>query len=178
MRKSRTHNAPTRREFLAAASLAPIAGWLRGEPAQGQSQQPPATAFKEIRGGVGIFTGRGGTIGWCITDSAAAVIDSQYPDTARICLDGLNQRSGGLPINALMITHHHGDHTGGNGVFRPAVRRIVAQENVPGLQRKAAAQQKNEDQQTYPDPRFPTHGRRTWAGKSPHGTLRSRPHRG
>lgn len=148
------HNAPTRREFLAAASLAPIAGWLRGEPAPGQSQQPTATAFKEIRGGVGFFIGRGGTIGWCIAASTAAVVDSQFPDTARICLERLNQRSAGLPIEALMITHHHGDHTGGNGVFRPAVRKIVAHENVPGLQKKAAAQQKNEDQQTYPDTTF------------------------
>jgi glyoxylase-like metal-dependent hydrolase (beta-lactamase superfamily II) len=43
------------------------------------------------------------------------------------------------PIDLLVNTHHHGDHTGGNAVFKPHVGAILAHANVPGLQRKGAA---------------------------------------
>jgi glyoxylase-like metal-dependent hydrolase (beta-lactamase superfamily II) len=143
-----------RREFLAAASLACMGTFTRDVPAFGQAQQPAATAFKELRGGVGIFTGRGGTIGWYVSKEAVAVVDTMFPDMAKICLNGLNERSGNLRIDCVMITHHHGDHTAGAGVFKPAARRILAHEKVPELQKMAAVQAKNEDQQTYPDSTF------------------------
>jgi glyoxylase-like metal-dependent hydrolase (beta-lactamase superfamily II) len=40
-------------------------------------------------------------------------------------------------IDALVNTHHHGDHTDGNAVCQPSVRRIVAHRRVPELQRSA-----------------------------------------
>jgi cyclase len=154
MSKSGFGNAPTRREFIAAASMAPLAGLMRGIPSLAQAQQPTVTAFKDVRGGVGIFTGRGGTIGWFVSKDAVAAIDSQYPDTAKTCLDGINQRSGSHSINCLMITHHHADHTAGIGVFRPVARKVVSHVKVPELMKQAAIQAKNEDQQTYPDTTF------------------------
>ena len=44
-------------------------------------------------------------------------------------------------IDILVNTHHHGDHTGGNPVFKAAVKKILAHANVPELQRAAAARQ-------------------------------------
>jgi glyoxylase-like metal-dependent hydrolase (beta-lactamase superfamily II) len=35
-------------------------------------------------------------------------------------------------------THHHADHTGGNRIFKPAARTLVAQANVPALMFAAA----------------------------------------
>ncbi|MDQ7087710.1 MAG: MBL fold metallo-hydrolase [Acidobacteriota bacterium] len=65
-------------------------------------------------------------------------VDSQFPDMARVFLDGLRQH--GLRVPDLLInTHHHGDHTSGNGVFAAAGVPIVAQAKVPDLQRDAAA---------------------------------------
>jgi glyoxylase-like metal-dependent hydrolase (beta-lactamase superfamily II) len=58
-------------------------------------------------------------------------VDSQFPDTAQQCIDGLLKRSGKTEIATLINTHHHGDHTGGNGVFRPKTKQIVAHANVP-----------------------------------------------
>ena len=59
------------------------------------------------------------------------------PDFSRI----RNGDLGRFTIDRLINTHHHWDHTAGNGVFQPATVKIVAHENVPGLQRAAAARQ-------------------------------------
>jgi cyclase len=107
-----------------------------------------ATEFRRLRGDVGIFTGRGGTIGWLSSKDAVAVVDTQFPDTALTCLKGI-PGIGGRMIDATINTHHHGDHTGGNVVFKAASRALVAQANVPQLQFEAA---KRAELQPRPDP--------------------------
>ncbi len=69
---------------------------------------------------------RGGTIGYLVNDRGVVVVDSQFPAEAKTCLDGLNQRSGNRPVDFLINTHHHGDHSGGNLSFRGAARKVVA----------------------------------------------------
>ena len=135
-----------RRQFLSVSSVALAASTLdlrhllAGQAAQ-PAPAPPETAFTALRGGVGIFTGQGGTIGWFIDKEGVVVVDSQMPATAAICLAGITERAQGRGVDRLINTHHHWDHTGGNGVFKPKTTKIVAQENVPGLQRAAAARQ-------------------------------------
>jgi len=41
------------------------------------------------------------------------VVDSQFPETAQMLLDGLKSRTQ-RKIDLLINTHHHGDHTHGN----------------------------------------------------------------
>ena len=129
----------SRRSFVQSSALALAASALdwRALLAQGAApgQPDPLTL---VRGTVGTFTGRGGTIGWHIDGKSVVVVDSQFPATAQPCLDAVNARTGTRTIDFLVNTHHHGDHTGGNGVFRPATRTILAQANVPRLQREAA----------------------------------------
>ena len=98
----------------------------------------PQTAFTPLRESVGYFTGQGGTIGYHISKDGVVVVDAQMPATAKICLDGIMERDGGRTIDVLVNTHHHGDHTGGNRVFKPSVKKILAHENVPELQKAAA----------------------------------------
>jgi glyoxylase-like metal-dependent hydrolase (beta-lactamase superfamily II) len=133
-----------RRQFLASSSLAAAVSALDLRTlfasAQQATQALPETAFATVRGTVGYFTGNGGTIGWHIDKKSVVVIDSQFPATAKICLDGLNERSGSRPIDFLVNTHHHGDHTAGNAVFKPVTKKILAHVNVPRLQLAAAAQ--------------------------------------
>ncbi len=126
-----------RRDFLKTSSLVAAAG-LWGTPSILKAASGPAVAFHPLRRGAGYFTGRGGTIGWIVNDEALAVIDTQFPVTAQACLDGLPARGERL-IDVVLNTHHHPDHTSGNGVFRAAAKSIVAQENVPRLQHEAAA---------------------------------------
>jgi glyoxylase-like metal-dependent hydrolase (beta-lactamase superfamily II) len=132
-----------RRQFLTSSSLALAASTLNFRRLFAQAMQAtqaaPQTAFTALRGTVGFFTGQGGTIGYHISKDGVAVIDAQMPATAKICLAGVNERSGGRIIDYLVNTHHHGDHTGGNPVFRPAVKKILAHVNEPRLQREAAA---------------------------------------
>jgi cyclase len=130
----------SRREFLAASAGALTLASFGRASAFGQAAgSTPGTSFTDVRRNVGIFTGRGGTIGWLVNKDAVVVVDTQFPDTAAICLDGIKKKGAGRSIDLLFNTHHHPDHTMGNGVFKPASRRIVAHKNVPGLQRKAAA---------------------------------------
>jgi glyoxylase-like metal-dependent hydrolase (beta-lactamase superfamily II) len=148
-----------RREFILRSSLAVAAGALGSarlfaQQAPAAAPQPPTVpVFTPIRRNVGTFTARGGTMGWLVTPEAVLVIDSQFADTAQMFLDGLKTRTP-RKIDLLLNTHHHPDHTGGNKVLRPMVTKIVAHENVPGLQKKQAAAAKTEDAQAYADETF------------------------
>ena len=133
-----------RRQFVTKSILSAAAVGLgrRSITAQSGGQTaaapaPPVTKFEEIRRGVGYFTGNGGTIGYLVNADGALAIDSQFMNTAEICLAGLTQRAP-TGIEMLINTHHHGDHTSGNGAFRPVVKRILAHENCVTWQRKVA----------------------------------------
>ena len=132
-----------RRQFLASSTVAVATSALNlrallAQVAQGAAAQQQGT-LTLLRGSVGTFTGTGGTIGWHIDTKSVVVVDSQFPASAKTCLDAVNARTDGRVLDYLVNTHHHGDHTGGNGVFRPAARKILAHTNVPRLQREAAA---------------------------------------
>ena len=147
----------TRRQFLETSSLAAALGFS----ARGVGAQAPAAVtgtFTALRGNTGFFSARGGTIGWLIASDGVVVVDTQFPDTAQQCLDGIKTRAG-RPIDLLVNTHHHGDHTGGNAVFKPHVGGIVAHANVPGLQQKAAAAPPPAGQ---PPPAAPTVANKTY----------------
>ena len=141
----------SRRALLEAIGVAAVVPF-RGTAAA-QSAAAPSVSFTALRRDVGIFTGRGGTIGWLITPDAVVVVDSQFPDTAKPCLDGVKSRAT-RAIDFLINTHHHPDHTSGNPVFQPAVKHIVAHRNVPPLQKRSAEQQNAVDSQAYADTLF------------------------
>jgi len=144
-----------RREFIMTSAFGVVGTSLSGVPLFGQQPPPPTVTpeFTALRGHVGIFTARGGTMGWLITPDGVVVVDSQFPETAQMFLDGLAERTS-RKIDVLINTHHHGDHTAGNQTLRPAVERIVAHANVPGLQRTQAADRNSEAAQAYPDTTF------------------------
>jgi len=121
---------------------------------------PPQTSFDPLRGSVGVFSGRGGTIGMLVAPEGVVVVDTQFQDTAAIALSNLRQWTP-RTIDFVINTHHHGDHTSGNIVFRPAAAKIVAHRNVPALQKTQAASAKTEAQQAYADTTFDT----TWSEK-------------
>jgi len=105
-----------------------------------QAPAPPAASFATVRADVGTFTAQGGTIGWLVNRDAVVVVDTQYPRSAPLCLEGLKERSRGRTIDLVFNTHHHADHTGGNGVFQPVTKKIVAHARVPALMKQFNAQ--------------------------------------
>jgi glyoxylase-like metal-dependent hydrolase (beta-lactamase superfamily II) len=145
-----------RRQFLATSTSAVIAAAFKDVPLFGRQGQL-TTSFEDLRRGVGIFNGQGGTIGWLVNGDGILVIDSQNAAAAQACIDGIGQRST-RPIDVLVNTHHHGDHTGGNQVFRPVVGAIVAHENSASWQRQAAPDQ---GAGAYPDTTFTDEWRTT-----------------
>ena len=157
-----------RRQFLVASSgalaVTPFArAFAAGQaPAQtpAQAAAPPAVPkFEEVRRTVGIFTMRGGTIGYLVNKDAVLVVDTQFPDTAKACVDGLKTRTSGRAIDVVINTHHHGDHTGGNAIFRAEAKKLVAHVRVPELQRTVAAATPNSPAPVVADTTF----EKTWS---------------
>lgn len=140
-----------RRTFITATSagvagvaLAPSSLWAR-QPAAPAA--PPVTAFTELRRGVGYFTGNGGAIGYLVNGDGALAVDSQFMNTAEICVAGLKQRAP-KGVTFLINTHHHGDHTGGNKAFQ-GVQKILAHENCLAWHKKVSDEAKTVDQQAF-----------------------------
>ena len=84
----------SRREFLASSASTLAVGLAHGTRSRRRrrARAPPVTSFKDLRRGVGMFIGQGGTIGYLVNDAGVLAIDSQFPNTAAIALAGLKQR--------------------------------------------------------------------------------------
>lgn len=112
---------------------------------------PPMTLsggdLKNVRGNISRYTNKGGTVGIFETKDGFVIVDSQFPDSIQPVLDGISSKN--KPVLYLANTHHHGDHTSGNISFKNLTKKVVAHTSVPELQRKAAEEKKNLDQQLY-----------------------------
>lgn len=151
--------------LLARSSLSAQAPTKKGAAARPAVVTGPAiTEFKALRRDVGIFTGRGGSIGWLASKDALVAVDTQFPDTAAAFAMGVPGR-GGRTFDVVINTHHHGDHTGGNPVLKPIAKTIVAHANVPKLQFAAAEKANTVDKQIYADTTFPEVWRREIGGE-------------
>lgn len=135
-----------RRQFLRRSTLLAAGAALPFHKLIGHAQGE----FTTLRRNVGYFTEQGGTIGWLASSDAMVVVDSQYPETAKNCLNGLKDRTD-HPLDLLINTHHHGDHTAGNPVFEGVAEKMIAHENVPDLMKQAAEESDDGEQNTaYP----------------------------
>jgi glyoxylase-like metal-dependent hydrolase (beta-lactamase superfamily II) len=162
--------ALTRRSFGTLSALTVAGGFVPRRLAAQQPAAPPAAPlFTPLRRNVGIFHQRGGTIGWLANDAGVVVIDTQFADTAPNFLSGLKQRTP-RPIDVVINTHHHPDHTGGNAVLRAAAKQLVAHQRSSANQKEAAARSKTPTQPTLPDVTFTD----TWSVTVGDETIRAR----
>lgn len=144
----------SRRAFLSSSVTAAVIAVIgRPSAVRGSLLQMQEPVFTPIRRGAGFFTMRGGTIGYLINSDGVVVVDSQFPAEAEACLDGLNRQSGDRPVDFLINTHHHGDHSGGNIAFRGAAERVVAHVKAAEHMRQPPGGQPPADQ-LYPDVTF------------------------
>lgn len=142
-----------RRQFLYTSGLLAGASLLFQKRALASIFNTYEFNIKMLRNNVGIFTERGGTIGFALSNDGILVIDSQFADTAPHLIDELKKQNTS-PIRFLLNTHHHGDHTSGNIAFKGIAEHVVAHKNSLANQQAAAAKQKTEDKQLYPDQTF------------------------
>jgi cyclase len=103
-----------------------------------------------LRHNIGIFTEKGGTIAFFLSNNGIIVVDSEFPDQSKHLIDELKKRSE-QPFQLLINTHHHGDHTAGNISFKGIVGHVLAHANSLKNQKEVAIKNKTEDQQLYPD---------------------------
>ncbi len=106
--------------------------------------------MKILRNDVGIFTEKGGTIGYYISKKNIAVVDAEFPEQSAHLISVL-QKDPGKPFEILLNTHHHGDHTSGNISFKGLVNHVAAHSNSLLNQQRVAKEKNNEAEQLYPD---------------------------
>jgi cyclase len=141
-----------RRSFLHSSALTLGALTIAQQKVFGAMFDDP-WKIKMLRGDVGVFTERGGTIAFYLSKKGIVVIDSQFPDQSKHLIDELKKRND-KPFELLINTHHHQDHTAGNISFKGIVENVIAHENSLKNQKNVAVQQKIEDKQLYPDRTF------------------------
>ncbi len=106
--------------------------------------------MKMLRNDVGIFTEKGGTIGYYISKKNIAVVDAEFPEQSKHLIDALKKEQD-KPFEILINTHHHGDHTAGNISFEGMVHHVAAHQNSLLNQVRVAKEQNKEADQLYPD---------------------------
>jgi glyoxylase-like metal-dependent hydrolase (beta-lactamase superfamily II) len=136
-----------RRLFVQSGSLAVTAGML---PSWFSRMIPASYSMKLLRRNVGIFNEKGGTIGWLIQPDGIVVIDTQWKEQSEHLLDEIRKQQEG-PVQLLINTHHHGDHTSGNIAYRGITKNILAHENSKINQLAAAQKNNNVADQLFPD---------------------------
>lgn len=143
----------SRRSFLKALAGVPALMSFSNLARNNFFSNLTAPGMKSLRHDIGMYTGRGGTIGWLIDKDAVVIIDTQYPESAEKFVAELKTQTS-RKIDFVFNTHHHRDHTWGNSIFKPYADKFVAHQNVPVLQEKQAKEQKDAPQLVYADTTF------------------------
>ncbi|WP_165917296.1 MBL fold metallo-hydrolase [Flaviaesturariibacter aridisoli] len=136
-----------RKDFLRYTSLV-AGGTLLFRNNVWASLLPRAGNLKLLRNSVGIYTERGGTIGFHAGKNGFTVIDTQFMDTAPNLIGELKKMAE-EPFLQLLYTHHHGDHTGGGAAFKGLVQDVVAHKNAAAHHQSVSAAAKKPAEQLY-----------------------------
>lgn len=84
--------------------------------------------LEQLSDHVWVVYGRGGNVGFLVTDEGVLVVDDQYDNVAQGIVDQIRTVTD-KPIRFLINTHFHVDHTGGNTVFARHAE-IIAHDSV------------------------------------------------
>jgi glyoxylase-like metal-dependent hydrolase (beta-lactamase superfamily II) len=116
--------------LLVVAAGAPGLTAPQPTPTPDHHDRKPEDVFrlKPLLSGVYALYGRGGNVAFFVGPDAVVVVDSQFKDIAPGIVAQIRSVTD-RPIKYLVNTHHHGDHVGGNGVFK-TFAVIIAQDNV------------------------------------------------
>ena len=109
--------------------------------------------MRMLRRNVGIFTEKGGTIGYLMQPDNNVVVDAQFREQSEHLIKEIQSKSS-APFPFLINTHHHGDHTSGNIAYKGLAQHVLAHENSKINQINSAKKNNNEADQLYPDMTF------------------------
>jgi cyclase len=97
--------------------------------AQGQDFSKVEIKTEKLNGTTYMLVGAGGNVGVSVGDDAVFVIDDQFAPLAPKIKAAI-ARISNKPVQFLLNTHFHYDHTGGNEAFGTDGALIVAHDNV------------------------------------------------
>lgn len=100
-----------------------------------QDEKPPLEAPVKLAEGVWIrpsnLIGKyGSNVGWIEFKDFVVVVDAAFPAGAEEALGHIKAATGGKPIRYVVVTHYHGDHAMGTGVFAKEGAQIVSHDNA------------------------------------------------
>jgi glyoxylase-like metal-dependent hydrolase (beta-lactamase superfamily II) len=110
-----------------------------------------------LRGNVGYYTNRGGTIGVYLPGGmpeGGVIVDTQFPEAAQTLLRMLKEKGELTKLGVLANTHHHGDHTSGNPVFAGLAGTHISHERAKQNLIDNLAQKGEEDSVALPSTTF------------------------
>lgn len=124
-------NARIASRLVTALIVAGMNFALAQTPPPAPAAPPPDVKIETVNLAPGIYMliGRGGNIGVSVGKDGAAIIDDQFADMVpkiRAAVALLSES----PVEFVINTHLHGDHTGGNDAFGAAGAVIIAHDNV------------------------------------------------
>jgi cyclase len=102
---------------------------LLAAPALAQGFDEVEIKTEKIAEGVYMLVGRGGNIALSVGEESTFMVDDQYApltEKIRAAVSAVSE----IPVQFVINTHWHGDHTGGNEQLGKAGAVIVAHENV------------------------------------------------
>ena len=144
----------TRKDFLKTSSLIAAGAFFGSNKLlSAMAQNKSAGNLHMLNDNIGVYTEKGGTIGFYFSDDALIIIDTQFPDTAKNFTELLKKHTT-RKIDYVINTHHHQDHTAGNFYFKDIAGHIVANENSVELQKKFYGKGDSTDKQAYADLTF------------------------
>jgi glyoxylase-like metal-dependent hydrolase (beta-lactamase superfamily II) len=115
---------------LAVVVLFLLAGGLGGQQAPAEVKAVPVADGLYLMEGLA-----GGNVAFLVTDEGVLVVDSgTSPDAGRLIVAEIAKKTD-KPIQYLVLTHYHGDHTFGLQAF-PASTVIIAQQNTADNMRR------------------------------------------
>ena len=127
---------------MRSARLILLGATLAWGLALGASAQTPAApapparaplAIKPVKPNLYMVVGAGGNSTVLVTAEGVVVVDSKNNGQAIYddLMGAVASVSGGQPVRWLVVTHHHGDHTGNTARFLAAGVKVVGQKNMP-----------------------------------------------
>ena len=105
-------------------------------PFVSEAQPSRLTSVEKVAEGIWMATtDQTSNVGWFLVGEEVVVVDAGGDAaTGKALLDKIQETTAGKPIRYLIITHAHGDHAGGTGVFVAAGADVISSESsAPGL---------------------------------------------
>ena len=143
-----------RRHFLTTSALA-----LPALSLFAKGHRPLAGEYFPVRGNVGYYLNRGGTIGCYLPGGkpeGGVIVDTQFTEQATDFLATLREMGQLNQFQLLINTHHHGDHTGGNNVLAPLAQQHLAHANAKENLKNSLAKADKTGTQPLPGETFQT----------------------